>query len=402
MKNLNINWRNTVFTAMTIVVFIFAGSLLATAQDRNQTYTLGELIEAKYGETWLKAKIIDEKSGGYIVRFAVDRTESFVQKDRMRPLAGAKPQNTVGGFKVGDKLEVELNGVWNSGEIIAVKGDAYRVRLSRYSERQDEWYTRPQMRRLGGEPVTPKEETGKTVGTQVDPLNNEERGVNKYKPGDRVECDKAGIAYWQKGTVMPFLKNDATDGMLYRVRLDDYARGGMYLEGIECYAVNMRLLAGAAPYKNAATAVPVGKASVDEDNTLSADRPIMECPVTQTPVKNGAAPNTELFKKIIRCKKGEKTAAKGKDGAVTVDVTALQIGAPRPWIYGQDLGGKPGTKIYPVKATFHYKTFYRSGTEVSQNWIRIFNFYVNAFGEWEIGSEESVKMGETVNIPRDQ
>jgi hypothetical protein len=176
----------------------------------------------------------------------------------------------------------------------------------------------------------------------------------------------------------------------------------MYLEGIECYAVNMRLLAGVAPYKNEATAIPVGKAMVDEDNTLSADRPIMECPVEQTSVKNGAPPNPELFKKIICCKKGEKPARKGLDGAVTIDVTALKTGASRSWIYGQDLGGKPGTMIHPVKATFTYKTFYRSGTEVSQNWIRIFNFYVNAFGEWEIGSEESVKMGETVNIPRDQ
>jgi len=29
-------------------------------------------------------------------------------------------------------------------------------------------------------------------------------------------------------------------------------------------------------------------------------------------------------------------------------------------------------------------------------------FYVNPFGEWEIGSEESIKVGETVNIPINQ
>lgn len=224
---------------------------------------------------------------------------------------------------------------------------------------------------------------------------------DKYKPGDRVECDKASIDYWEKGTIMPFVKGDATNGERYRVRIDSHARGGMYLEGLLCKVENIRPIPGAA-FKNDATAIPVGRATVDDENTLSADRPIMSCPVEQSPVKNGAAPNVELFKKIIRCRKGEKPASKGYDGAVTVDVTALQAGAPRKWIYLEDLGGKPGTTIHPVKATFHYKTFYRGSTQVSQNWIRILNFFVNAFGEWEIGSEQSIKAGETVNVPREK
>ena len=75
-------------------------------------------------------------------------------------------------------------------------------------------------------------------------------------------------------------------------------------------------------------------------------------------------------------------------------------GGTRPWQYGRDIGGKPGTIIHPFKTTFHYKTFYRSSTQVSQNWISVINFFVNAFGEWETGSEESIKMGDTINIPR--
>ncbi len=51
---------------------------------------------------------------------------------------------------------------------------------------------------------------------------------------------------------------------------------------------------------------------------------------------------------------------------------------------------------------FVVQTFYRTSTQISQNWIGIINFYVNAFGEWETGSEESIKMGDTVNIPRNQ
>ena len=85
---------------------------------------------------------------------------------------------------------------------------------------------------------------------------------------------------------------------------------------------------------------------------------------------------------------------------MTVDVTAIEIAASRQWIYSRDIGGKPGTTIYPVKATYTVKTFYRSRTDVSQNWIRILNFYVNEFGEWTVGSEEPVKIGDRVDVPR--
>lgn len=58
---------------------------------------------------------------------------------------------------------------------------------------------------------------------------------------------------------------------------------------------------------------------------------LLDCPIAQKSVKNGAKPDAELFKKIVRCKKGD-------EGAVRVDVTALQIGTSRPWSYRQDSG----------------------------------------------------------------
>jgi len=232
------------------------------------------------------------------------------------------------------------------------------------------------------------------------PTNAQNKGNLKFKVGDRVEVDKAAIDSWEKGTVMPFLKNDWKDGTIFRIRLDSYARNGMYLDGIEIPPQRIRLI-NAAPYMQEKTVVSVGKATVDAEGTLSADRPFLQCPVAQTPVINGAKPNLELFKKIIRCNKGEKAASKGLDGAITVDVTTLQIGTPRKWQYTRDIGGGPSVIIYPVKATFTYKTFYRTRTEVSENWIRIINFHVNEFGEWTTGSEESIKMGETKNIIRE-
>lgn len=131
-------------------------------------------------------------------------------------------------------------------------------------------------------------------------------------------------------------------------------------------------------------------------------RAILQCPVEQPDAKNGSAPDAELLKKIIRCKKGEKAAAKGyKEGAVTVEVTALKIGAPRAWSYKQDTGnGTKDTVVYPVKVTYTERTHYMTRTEVSENWIRVLNCYVNSFGEWQVGSEEPVKSPDVSSIPR--
>lgn len=127
----------------------------------------------------------------------------------------------------------------------------------------------------------------------------------------------------------------------------------------------------------------------------------VDCPITQKTVKNGAKPDVELFKKLIRCKKGEKAVQTGEEGAVLVDIANLQIGNPRPWSYRQDTGsGTTSTKVYPVKASYTVKTLYRAATEVEEGWVRVLNFYVNSFGEWQIGSEESIVAGKFKRIPK--
>jgi len=37
--------------------------------------------------------------------------------------------------------------------------------------------------------------------------------------------------------------------------------------------------------------------------------------------------------------------------------------------------------------------------EVEENWIRILNVYVDAFGEWQIGSQQPVKSRTVRHIP---
>lgn len=128
---------------------------------------------------------------------------------------------------------------------------------------------------------------------------------------------------------------------------------------------------------------------------------ILQCPVAQQQARNGDKPDPELIKKLIRCRKGEKPAEPGYDGAVTVEVTALVIGSAREWDNRRDSGsGDPETKVFPVKVTYTEKTHYKTRTVVSEDWIRVMNFYVDAFGEWQSGSEESIKAPTNKSIPK--
>lgn len=229
----------------------------------------------------------------------------------------------------------------------------------------------------------------------------------KYKVGDRVECEITGTLpgkYWMKGTISPFQKGDfgpgmEPDGSWFHFKAD--ANGVEY----GCKPEHIRVLAGAETNTTAkkVAGTEETKAEVKEDkDDIATDGNFLECPVAQKQVRKGSRPDAELAKKIIRCSKGEKAVEKGEEGAVKVDVSAIQIGASRPWSYSQDMGNaKPGTVVYPVKTTYTVKTLYRTATEVQENWIRIVNFYVNAFGEWQIGSEEPVKSPKIQRIPKD-
>lgn len=129
---------------------------------------------------------------------------------------------------------------------------------------------------------------------------------------------------------------------------------------------------------------------------------VLKCPVPQAAARNGDKPDLEVLKKIVRCRKGEKPASPGYDeGAVTVEVSSLLIGSPRDWDGRRDSGsGERGTKVWPVKVTYTDKTHYRTRTEVAEDWIRVMNFYVDAFGEWRSGSEEPVKSPTVKSVPK--
>jgi len=218
----------------------------------------------------------------------------------------------------------------------------------------------------------------------------------RWNTGDRVMCNPVSPApqheqWYQAGTVLPFKPGDGQDGSWFRVKAD--------ADGRELYCPIGQVRPGAgAPARQAQgpAGAPRPMTAPTGAQTRTDIQPpgLLKCPITQTPVKNGAAPNPELLKRIIRCAKGEKPVAPTTEGAVSVDGVTVQIGQPRAWSYRQDAGnGQAGTRVWPVRASYDVRTHYWAAVEESTGWIRVLNFYVDPFGEWKIGSEESIRGG---------
>lgn len=244
-------------------------------------------------------------------------------------------------------------------------------------------------------PAAPAAVTNPPPSTTAVPPISDNPGA--FKVGDRVEADKAGISQWEKGTILAFNQFDKPDGTWYRVRIDNIA--ALYYDGLAIPNARVRPLSG--PDRKRDFGVKIGPVTTDQDNTLSADRPILNCPCPQPQARNGDRPDPEVLKKFVRCSKGEKAASFGLDGAVTVDISSVQIGAPRKWNPLEDSGdGRQGTIVYPVKMTYSVKTFYRHRTDVSKDINRLLNFYVDSFGQWRSGSEENLPGGQVLRIPR--
>jgi hypothetical protein len=329
---------------MTRIVVVVAALLTlassrAWAQDPNRTYQVGEKVEVRWAgdEKWYGAEILEVRADGqYFILYTADGNNAVFRPDRMRPLAGAPPH------------------------VAAVQP-----------------------------PANVQNQPG--AAAQAGPL---------YKPGDRVECDLLAIGTWDAGTVLPYLPTDEPGENFYihRVRTDKFAN--LRPEGGFCFTERMRPAAGAAAQRPVVDP-RVGEVTLDADGTVSPVQPILACPVPQSRSANGERPDPGLLTRIVRCDTGEKPAARGYDGAVTVDVAGLEIGRRRTWDYLQDMGsGEVGTFVHPVKVTYTVKTHYRTRTQVEENWIRIVNFYVNAFGEWQSGSEEPVRSPDVQSFPR--
>ncbi|MDQ3800422.1 MAG: hypothetical protein M3384_13320 [Acidobacteriota bacterium] len=218
-----------------------------------------------------------------------------------------------------------------------------------------------------------------------------------YKVGDRVEAKP--VSSWKKATIVA-IDMSASAAV---VRMDDEKDYTGAQKEYTTHINNLRPLQETAEEKQtqaakqAAADKNVVEKRVDANNTVLADREILACPVEQKAVKKGSRPNSLLLSKLIRCL-WEKPAREGMDGAVTMDLTPIQIGAPRAWNPRRDLGGSAGTIVYPVKTTYTRKTFYRERTEVDE-YTGVFNCSIDPFGEWKCGMAENKRKGESKSIP---
>jgi hypothetical protein len=222
-----------------------------------------------------------------------------------------------------------------------------------------------------------------------------------FKVGDRVEALPSGTK-WVKGTIVAIHLNFGEVNAI-EVRVDDEKDYTGAQRVYTTHVNNVRPLNETAEEKQtqadkqANADKNVVEKRGDANNTVLADREILDCPVEQKPVKNGSRPNSQLLGKLIRCL-WEKPARQGMDGAVTMELTPLQIGAPRKWNPRTDLGGSAGTIVYPVKTTYTQKTFYRERTVVDE-YTGVFNCSIDAFGEWKCGMAENKRKGESKSIP---
>jgi hypothetical protein len=197
-------------------------------------------------------------------------------------LPGTGSQAYAQQFKPGDRVEVDPTGIkdWMKGTVLPFlekdepkfKGEYYlaRVLIDKWKASYPEGVlvqliharplkaeiAEPRAKPAGGDKNAP-ERTGTGLdlpGTALDlPGTNPNQMGAKFKPGDRVECDAAGIDSWLKGTVLPFLPKDEPEKAkdksgkyfyIHRVRLDREA--SLRPEGGMCFTDRTRLLTGAA------------------------------------------------------------------------------------------------------------------------------------------------------------
>ena len=237
--------------------------------------------------------------------------------------------------------------------------------------------------------------------------------AQNYKVGDRVEAKPYGTE-WSKATVSKLIMyNGEVAGIV--VRMDNEKDDAGNLREYTTSAYNLRHI-NDAPAQTTNTnprqippnrpvpppLVPGVRLRVDNNNTVLADRPLINCNGLQKRGRTGDRPDPQLITKLIRCI-WEKPSMTGADGATTIDVAPLQIGQPRRWNVNVDEGndGNANTIIYPVKTIYTMKVFWRTRITIQQ-FTGVFYCYVNTFGEWTVENHDSRDRTELKEIPVQQ
>jgi hypothetical protein len=335
-------------------------------------------------------------------------------------------------FKIGDRVEVDANMTswtwpdnkqqWMPATVIEVDQrsgyrPAYMVKIDGTGETRripitpnpaEKVWIRPggaqNGNNLGGNNGSGNNGGGPVNGGGQ-PGNNDAGGA-QFKVGDRVEVDILHVStsspedmqVWKKGTVTEI---DMRPGYRpnYAIQLDPLP--GQLPESTRIPVTRnatervwIRSGGGAAPK------IETEKLRVDENDTVLANREVLDCGHRdQPPARNGSPLPPEEAKKLIRCALGEHPSPAGGQGATTVDITQFAIGAPRRWNLRTDTGagGTADTMVYPVRVKYTTKSFYREQNKVTSDREQLFACHVDV-GRWICGPDQVLKEGQQTRI----
>jgi hypothetical protein len=208
-----------------------------------------------------------------------------------------------------------------------------------------------------------------------------------YQVGDRVEIDvqmasNPAYSVYKKGTVTAVDLKDKS----YIVRVDPLP-GQLpvtYRTPVRAYGAHwIRPISGGA--QQPAPQILSAKLRTDQNGTVLANRPLTDCVNFPHDGTNGRPPSAALAAKLIRCLY-EKPSPVGMDGATTMDISSLTIGAPHRWVVYEDMGqGTPATLVYPAHVKWTTQTFYRMKNVLTTGREGSFTCFADATNLWQCG-----------------
>jgi hypothetical protein len=247
-----------------------------------------------------------------------------------------------------------------------------------------------------GRAQQPKYKVGDRV--EIDTLMSSDPRSATYKPGKIVAIDDANPA--DKAYIVVL---DSKPSLKMRYIIRDYTKHWIRdIQGGDVEKPNAIKTNDRSTGPNAKA--ESGKARVDGNNTLLADRELLECKNLKAgPARNGQPPPTELIKNLIRCT-FERPASPGQDGARTMDIVGFTADGTRRWNRAeyQGMHATAATIVYIFHVKYNKKTFYRTTTETETGSERNFACYVDGT-EWYCGTAAGgVKDGEKKTIAVDR
>jgi hypothetical protein len=279
------NWhRQLIFIAMT-TVFMLAASSLIFAQSKK--YKPGDRVECDDSQMdrWQKGTVVpylqndfDKESGRwYRVKFDSDTIPGLTRScmaTHTRPLVENKDsqndsntdepdqsnknnetnnkpsaKNKAAKYKLGDRVECDdaQMDIWKKGTVVPYVKYDLDTESGRWYRVKFDSDTIPNLTRsclvTHMRPLFEKDNSQDDSESNAQNQSNKNNATNdksssknkatKYKPGDRVECDKAQMGIWEKGTVIHYRPGDIDkeSGRYYRVKLDGY---DLYFDGHAC------------------------------------------------------------------------------------------------------------------------------------------------------------------------